>query len=93
MTQQFLVEPVAEHEYLVRTEAEGQTVECRFHVDPSVLEQLGVSTADEQRVVEQSAVFLAQRQPIIDFPWLVDLQDFVASYEDYPEELRRLLAS
>ncbi|MCP2256404.1 hypothetical protein LX15_000087 [Streptoalloteichus tenebrarius] len=92
MAERFLVEPVAEHEYLVRTEAEGQTVECRFHVDPGVLEKLGVAEADEQRVVEKSAVFLAQRQPVIDFPWLVDLQDFLVSYDDYPEELRRLLA-
>ncbi|GGM49339.1 hypothetical protein GCM10012275_20260 [Longimycelium tulufanense] len=91
MAEQFQVEPVAEHEYLIRVDADGQPLESRFHVDPDVLQELGIADADEQQVVEYSARFLSEQQPLIAFPELVDLRDFVATYDDYPEHLRRAL--
>ncbi|MDQ0822533.1 hypothetical protein QFZ79_000271 [Arthrobacter sp. V4I6] len=93
MEAQFEVEALIEHEYLVRTQAEGEVIESRFRVDPGVLEQLELEGADERQVVRQTAVFLATHQPIIDFPPMLDLADVIASYDDYPERLRRQLAA
>ncbi|HEY8371787.1 MAG TPA: hypothetical protein VIL00_03495 [Pseudonocardiaceae bacterium] len=93
MAGEFQVEPVAEHEYVVRAEVGLEIVESRFRVDPAVLQQLGVGEADEQRVVEQSAIYLARQQPVADFPGMVDVEDLVVRYDDYPEQLRRMLSS
>lgn len=82
-----------EHEYLVRADSDGESIESRFRVDPGVLEQLGLEGADERQVVRQTAVFLAGHQPVIDFPPMLDLADVLASYDDYPEQLRLLLAA
>ena len=43
MAGEFQVEPVAEHEYVVRAEVGLEIVESRFRVDPAVLQQLGVA--------------------------------------------------
>lgn len=86
-----MVEPIAEHDYLVRTEADGDTVQAEFYLDPDMLDRLGVPDADEYRVIEQTAVFLAEHQPVIDFPSMVDLADVLAAYDDYPQRLRELL--
>lgn len=78
-----------EHEYLLRAEAEGEVIESRVMVEPGVLEQLGLKGADERQVVRETAVFLAGHQPVIDFPPMLDLVDVIASYDDFPEQLRR----
>lgn len=80
-----------EHEYLVRARAAGEVIETRIMVEPGVLEQLGLEGADERQVVKETAVFLAGHQPLIDFPPLLDLADVIASYDDFPEQLRRHL--
>ncbi len=93
MEAQFEVEMLFEHEYLVRAQAEGEVIESRIRVEPGVLEQLGVEGADERQVVRETAVFLAGHQPVIDFPPMLDLADLIASYDDFPEQLRRHLAA
>lgn len=93
MEAQFEVEALIEHEYLVRAHSEGEWIESRFRVEPGVLEELELEGADERQVVRQTAVFLAAHQPIIDFPPMLDLADIIASYDDYPGQLRRQLAA
>ncbi|SDM03614.1 hypothetical protein [Arthrobacter sp. ok362] len=93
MTKQFDVEPVTEHQYLVRAHTDSGIIESWFRADPETLEQLGLTNADELQVVEQTAVYLAGRQPVEDFPPMLDLLDVMASYEDYPEHIRRQLGA
>ena len=93
MEAEFEVEASVEHEYLVRAVSDGESIESRFRVEPGVLEQLGLEGADERQVVRQTAVFLAAHQPVIDFPPMLDLADIIASYDDYPEQLRLQLAA
>lgn len=93
MEAKFEVESLFEHEYLVRARAEGEVIESRIRVEPDVLEQLGLQGADERRVVRETAVFLAGHQPVIDFPPMLDLADVIASYDDFPEQLKRQLAA
>lgn len=93
MEAEFEVEASIEHEYVVRAVADGESIESRFRVEPGVLEQLGLEGADERQVVRQTAVFLATHQPVMDFPPMLDLADIIASYDDYPEQLRLQLAA
>lgn len=93
MEVQFEVELVFEHEYLVRAQVEGELIESRIRVEPDVLEQLGLQGTDERQVVRETAVFLAGHQPVIDFPPMLDLTDVIASYDDFPEQLRLQLTT
>jgi hypothetical protein len=91
MQAQYEVEPLFEHEheYVVRARAEGQVIESRIRAEPDVLEQLGLQGTDEEQVDRETAVFLAGHQSVIDLPPMLDLADVIASYDDFPEQLRR----
>ena len=89
MEAKFEVEPLLEHEYLVRAQIEGEVIESRIRVGRTGA--AGVAGTDERRVVSETAVFLAGRQPVIDFPPMLDLADVIASYDDFPEQLKRQL--
>jgi hypothetical protein len=91
MDNTFEIELVNDNEYAVRSEAEGQSVESLFRIDPDYLDRIGLAEADGKRVVEETARFLAKHQPVIDFPPMIDLEDIAAAYEDYPQQLRNRL--
>lgn len=88
MSEQIEVEPLGEHDYLVRAHHSGGVAESRFRATESVLEQVGADAGDEQRVVERSVAFLLERQPVIDLPSMVDLDDLAAVFDDYLDHLR-----
>ena len=87
----FKIDLVSDNEYTVRAEAEGQTVESLFRTDPDYLERIGLAEADRKRVVEETARFLAEHQPVIDFPPMIDLEDIAAAYEDFAQQLQKRL--
>jgi hypothetical protein len=87
----FRIDLVNDNEYTVRAEAEGQTVESLFRTDPDYLERIGLAEADGKRVVEETARFLAEHQPVIDFPPMIDLEDIAAAYEDFAQQLQNIL--
>ncbi|MCQ4083951.1 hypothetical protein NGB36_26035 [Streptomyces sp. RB6PN25] len=91
MSEQLHIEPLGDHEYLLRARETRGTVVSRFQANPSVLEELHVPEAEEQRVVNETAAFLAERQPLIDLPQMVDLEDVAAAYSDYVDVLSRRL--
>ncbi|MCA4131586.1 hypothetical protein [Arthrobacter sp. M4] len=93
MDNTFKIELVNDNEYLVRSDSEGHTVESLFRTDPGFLEEIGLAHAQGERVVEETAHFLAAHQPVIDFPPMIDLEDIAAAYEDFPEHLRNRLQS
>jgi hypothetical protein len=87
----FRIDLVNDNEYTVRAEAEGQTVESLFRTNPDYLERIGLAEADGKRVVEETARFLAEHQPVIDFPPMIDLEDIAAAYEDFAQQLQKHL--
>ncbi|MFE5588148.1 hypothetical protein [Kitasatospora sp. NPDC056531] len=93
MSEHFEVEPLGDHEYLLRARAGEEMIQSRFRASETVAEQLHATSADEQRLVEETAEFLAEHQPVIDLPPMVDLDDVAACYDDYLEQLSRRLAS
>ncbi|WP_043443015.1 MULTISPECIES: hypothetical protein [Arthrobacter] len=92
MSASFDITRVSDNEYRVRTEAEGQPVESLFRMNPDLQGRLGTADADEVTVVEATARFLARHQSVIDFPPMIDLEDILATYDDAPEQIQRLLA-
>ncbi|BCW12586.1 MULTISPECIES: hypothetical protein [Paenarthrobacter] len=91
MEQTFDIELVNQNEYLVRWASEGQSGESLIHTNPAFLAEVGLEGIDEQRIVEETTSYLAERQPVIDFPQTVDLEEIAAAYTDYTEQLKSRL--
>lgn len=88
MSENFNVERVSDHEFRVRTEAEGQNVESLFRMNPDLQEQLDLPDTDEVSIVQATAHFLSKHQSVIEFPPMIDLEDILATYDDFPQQLR-----
>lgn len=91
MENPFEVTFVNQNEYMIRASPEGQTVESLFRLDPDFLEEIGLENFEKLRVVEETLQFMAEHQPVADFPPLVDLEDIAAAYGDYIPQLRQRL--
>ncbi|GAA2855460.1 hypothetical protein [Paenarthrobacter ilicis] len=87
----FDIEPVNQNEYLVRWASEGQTGESLVHTNPDFLAEAGLDGSDEQKIVEETTAYMAEHQPVIDFPQTVDLEEIAAAYGDYAEKLKSRL--
>ncbi|MEV7216558.1 hypothetical protein AB0O31_26135 [Kitasatospora cineracea] len=86
------VEPLGDREYLVRVEDGRVEAATQVRVTDGVLEQPGLDGSDEQRIVHETVAFLIERQPVIDIPPMIDLDDLADAYGDaYLEELARRL--
>ena len=92
MSESSTIEQVNDHEYRMRTDVEGQTFESLFRMSPDLLEALDLPGVDEKSIVEATARFLAQHQPVREFPPLIDVEDILATYDQYPQQLRDFLA-
>lgn len=86
-------EPLGDHDYLVRVADGRSTVESRFQATTEVVDMMNVPETDEKRVVEETVVFLAEHQDLVDLPQMVDLDDVAAAYDHYVDEVGRRLAA
>ncbi|MFK0041967.1 hypothetical protein ACIQTW_19205 [Paenarthrobacter sp. NPDC090517] len=91
MEKSFDIELVNQNEYLVRWASEGQNGESLVHTNPEFLAEVGLDGFDEQLIVEETTNYLAEHQPVIDFPQTVDLEEIAAAYTDYAEQLKARL--
>ncbi|MGR0161965.1 hypothetical protein [Paenarthrobacter nitroguajacolicus] len=91
MEKSFDIELVNQNEYLVSWASEGQTGESLVHTNPDFLAEVGLGGFDEQLVVEETTTFMAEHQPVIDFPQTVDLEEIAAAYADYAQQLKARL--
>jgi hypothetical protein len=82
MTDPFEIEAQGEHEFLVRLQADDETVESWIRVDPDVLEQDDLPR-DEQELVRRTVRFLLGHQGVADSPQVVEIEDVIAGYPDY----------
>jgi hypothetical protein len=82
MTDPFEIEAQGEHEFLVRLQADDETVESWIRVDPDVLERDDLPW-DEQELVRRTVRFLLGHQGVADFPQVVEIEDVIAGYPDY----------
>ena len=79
------IDAQGENSYLVVQASELEDVRTYVTVSPDVLDRLG--TDDEEDVVRRTVLFLRKHQEIADFPDVIDLEDVVASYDDYLESM------
>ncbi|MGR6998978.1 hypothetical protein ACU686_13905 [Yinghuangia aomiensis] len=84
------IEPLGDHEYLVRFPGPDGEITSRFRATQAVLDQVDVPGVDEARFIEATSQFLTERQPVIDIPPMIDLEDVVAAYgDDYLRDVTR----
>jgi hypothetical protein len=79
------IDAQGENRYVVIQPSELEDVRTWFTVTPEVLDRLG--TDDEEDVVRRTVLFLRKHQDIADFPEFIDLDDVIASYDDYLETM------
>ncbi|MFI6728418.1 hypothetical protein NRF20_06520 [Streptomyces sp. R-74717] len=75
----------------MRAHLSEEVIESRFQASPAVLEELRLPETDEQHMVREAALFLAEQQPVIDLPQMADLDDLVAVCDDFLDEQGRRL--
>ena len=83
------IEVQGNHQYVVRMREDEETCESWFYLSPTLLEQWGLADEDEERTVRRTAEYLVERQGVPDFPSIVELEDVLATYDDYAEFIRR----
>jgi hypothetical protein len=83
------IETQGEHRYVVQLRDDDEVTESWFTITPSILDRLRRGAEDEEHFVRRTAEFLVQRQGVADFPDIVDLEDVIATYDDYVEYLDR----
>jgi hypothetical protein len=83
------IEIQGEHQYVVRLRDDEEVSETWFNITPTVLDQVRVEGESEERVVQRTAEFLVARQSVADFPDIVELEDVIATYDDYIEFMTR----
>ncbi|RKE16937.1 hypothetical protein [Streptomyces sp. TLI_171] len=94
MAAEIRVESLGDREYLVRVEEETTEASTRVRVTDAVVERPGVGAAEESRIVRETVAFLIERQPVIDIPPMIDLDDLADAYgEAYLADLERRLAA
>jgi len=83
MTVSIDIESQGRHQYVVRLRDDDELCESWFNLTPTLLEHLGVDADDEPRAGQRTAEFLVDRQGVRDFPEIVELEDVIATYEDF----------
>jgi hypothetical protein len=87
------VEAVGDHDYRVRVAMGEDLVTIRMRATPEVVARVGGTDVDEIRVVAATMAFLTARQGADDLPEQLDLDDVVAAYDHYVDDVRTLLTS
>ena len=79
------IDAQGENSYLVVQPSELEDVRTFVTVTPEVMDRLGAD--DEEDVVRRPVLFLRKHQEVADFPEMIDLEDVIASYDDYLEAM------
>ena len=79
------IDAQGDNSYLVVQPSELEDVRTLVTVTPEVMDRLGAD--DEEDVVRRTVLFLRRHQEVADFPEVVDIDDVMASYDDYLETM------
>lgn len=86
--EQFAIEALGDHDYLVRVPVGEDLVTVRIRANPEIVTCIAGDGADEVRVVGATMTYLTARQRADDLPEQLDLEDVVAAYDNYVADLR-----
>jgi hypothetical protein len=82
------IEALGDHEYLVRVVEDDELVTIRMRATPEVVARIAGPGIDETRVITATMAYLTARQRPDDLPKQLDLDDIIAAYDDYLDDLR-----
>lgn len=81
------IEALGDHDYLVRVAQDEERVTIRIRATPEVVARIAGPDADETRVIAATIDYLTTRQRPDDLPKQMDLDDIIAAYDDYLDDL------
>jgi hypothetical protein len=85
------IDALGEHRFLVRARQGDDIVEVLVRASPAVLARFTENEIDEIRIIEATFAYLVTRQRADDLPSQLDLDDVLATYEDFEDDVRRRL--
>jgi len=87
------IESLGDHDYLVHVTQDGDLVTIRMRATPEVVARIGGPGADETRIITATMAFLTARQRPDDLPGQLDLEDIIAAYDDYLDDLHNQIGN
>lgn len=81
------IEALGDHDYLVRVDQDDELVTIRMRATPEVVARIAGPDADETRVVAATIAYLIARQRPDELPGQLDLDDIIAAYDGYLDDL------
>ena len=85
------IEALGDHDYLVHVSRDDEflNLQIRMRANPEVVARIAGADADESRVVAATMDYLAARQRSDELPEQLDLEDIVAAYDGYVDDLHQ----
>ena len=87
------IEAIGDHDYLVRVAQDDEFVTIRMRATPEVVARIAGPDADETRVVAATMDYLTARQRPDDLPEQLDLEDIIAAYDGYLDDLHNQIGN
>jgi len=91
MADDLRMESLGEHRFLLTTCGSDELVEIQVYADPAVVNRIGLDErdgVDERRIVRAAADFLLERQSADELPGKIDLDEVVAAYDGFIDDIR-----
>ena len=88
-----IIESLGDHDYLVRFMQDDDGIEIQMRATPAIVARIAGADADEARVIAVTAAYLIERQSADELPGQLDLDDVLAAYDGYVEDLRDRLSA
>jgi hypothetical protein len=85
------IEGLGDHDYLVRVPLGDDFVTIRMRANPEVVAGIA-GDADESSVIEATIAYLTARQSADELPGQLDLDDVVAAYDGYLDDLHKQMS-
>ncbi|WP_326545536.1 hypothetical protein QGN32_17285 [Mycolicibacterium sp. ND9-15] len=82
------IEALGDHDYLVHIPQDEDLIAIRIRANPEAVARIAGPHADETSVVAATVTYLTVRQRPDDLPEQLDLDDVIAAYSDYVDELQ-----
>lgn len=85
------IEPLDDSRYLVRIQDDDGPVTLLVRASPDAIARLAPDNVADIRVIEAAIEYLVARQRADDLPPQLDIEDIIAAYGDFEDELRQRL--
>jgi hypothetical protein len=92
MTEDLRIDSLGEHRFLLTRCEDDGLVEIQVYADPVVFKRIGLDDLDregEHRIIRAAADFLLERQRADELPGKIDLDEVVAAYHGFIDDIRR----